>query len=344
MTSLLAAEGGYQSFTLGAAEWTWLCISAGVAILALILGYILMRGVLAEDAGTQEMQDIAGAIQEGASAYLKRQFRTIGMIVVPLAVVVFVTSTAINKELDGQVGAQAMTYFQSGAFRTVAFIIGCIFSGSIGFIGMWLAVRGNVRTAAAARQSDYPGALQVAFRTGGVAGLLTAGLGLLGATVIIMLFQNTATSILVGFGFGGSLLALFLRVGGGIFTKAADVGADLVGKVEAGIPEDDPRNPATIADNVGDNVGDCAGMAADLFESFAVTLVASIILGVSAFRAIGLGPDEAAKGLIFPLAVVTVGLVASMIGIFVVKGRASDKSALQAINRGIYTAQVIAIL
>ncbi len=292
---------------------------------------------------TQEMQDIAGAIQEGASAYLKRQFRTIGMIVVPLAVVVFVTSTAINKELDGQVGAQAMSFLQSGTFRTLAFLVGCVFSGAIGFIGMWLAVRGNVRTAAAARQSDYPGALKVAFRTGGVAGLLTAGLGLLGATVIIMLFQNTATSILVGFGFGGSLLALFLRVGGGIFTKAADVGADLVGKVEAGIPEDDPRNPATIADNVGDNVGDCAGMAADLFESFAVTLVASIILGVSAFRAIGLG-GEAAKGLIFPLAVVAVGLLACMVGIFVVKGREGDRNALAAINRGIYTAQVIAVI
>ncbi|MGZ4785867.1 MAG: sodium-translocating pyrophosphatase [Acidimicrobiales bacterium] len=350
MTSLLAAEGGYQAFTLGSAEWTWLCISAGVAILALILGYVLMRGVLAQETGTQEMQDIAGAIQEGASAYLKRQFRTIGMIVVPLAVIVFVTSTAIRKEVDNpltglsELGGTAMNFAQSGGFRTIAFLMGCVFSGSIGFIGMWLAVRGNVRTAAAARRSDYPAALQVAFRTGGVAGLLTAGLGLLGATVIIMLFQNTATSILVGFGFGGSLLALFLRVGGGIFTKAADVGADLVGKVEAGIPEDDPRNPATIADNVGDNVGDCAGMAADLFESFAVTLVASIILGVSAFKAIGLGVDQAAKGLIFPLAVVAVGLLASMVGIFVVKGRATDKSALAAINRGIYTAQVIAII
>src|SRR4051794_15969549 len=185
MTSLLAAEGGYQAFTLGAAEWTWLCISAGVAILALILGYILMRGVLAKDAGTEEMQDIAGAIQEGASAYLKRQFRTIGMIVIPLAVVVFVTSTAINKEVanpaDGviEITGVALSFVQSGGFRTVAFLIGCISSGSIGFTGRWLAVRGTVRTAAAARNSDYPGALQVAFRTGGVAGLLTAGLGLL---------------------------------------------------------------------------------------------------------------------------------------------------------------------
>ncbi len=341
MTSLLAAEGGYQAFSLGSTEWAWLGFSAAVAVIALILGFILMRGVLAKDAGTDEMQEIAGAIQEGAGAYLKRQFRTIAIIVVPLAVVVFVTSTKINTTAGGV----ALSFAQSGAFRTIAFVVGCIFSGSIGFCGMWLAVRGNVRTAAAARQSDYPGALQVAFRTGGVAGLLTAGLGLLGATIIIMIFQNTASSILVGFGFGGSLLALFLRVGGGIFTKAADVGADLVGKVEAGIPEDDPRNPATIADNVGDNVGDCAGMAADLFESFAVTLVASIILGVSAFRAIGLtGGHEAAKGLIFPLAVVSVGLLASMIGIFVVRGRSSDRTALAAINRGIFTAQAIAIL
>jgi len=342
MTSLFA-EGGYQSFTLGTAEWTWLYFSVAVSLVALALGFVLMRGVLAHDPGTQEMQDIAGAIQEGASAYLKRQFRTIGMIVVPLAIVVFVTSTAVNKELDGAVGDQVLSFAQSGAFRTGAFLVGAIFSGTIGFCGMWLAVRGNVRTAAAAKESDYPGALKVAFRTGGVAGLLTAGLGLLGATGIIMIFQNTATSILIGFGFGGSLLALFLRVGGGIFTKAADVGADLVGKVEAGIPEDDPRNPATIADNVGDNVGDCAGMAADLFESFAVTLVASIILGVSAFRAIGLG-GQAAKGLIFPLAVVTIGLLASMVGIFVVKGRDNDRNALAAINRGIYTAQFIAVI
>ena len=367
MTQVLAAEGGYQAFTLTSTEWGWLIFAAAVAVFALLLGVVLMRGVLKQEQGTEKMQEIAGAIQEGALAYLKRQFRTIGMIVIPLAVVVFLTSTAINKmpvlNKDGKSiigGEEVMTFLQSGIFRTAAFLVGCLFSAAIGFFGMWLAVRGNVRTAAAARRSDFNAALKVAFRTGGVAGLLTAGLGLLGAVVIVMLFQNTSTSILIGFGFGGSLLALFLRVGGGIFTKAADVGADLVGKVEAGIPEDDPRNPATIADNVGDNVGDCAGMAADLFESFAVTLVASIILGVSAFQAIGLGVDKinpadgvtiitgggvAVKGLIFPLAVVAIGLVASMIGIFVVKGRPSDgNDALKAINRGIYTAQIIAII
>jgi K(+)-stimulated pyrophosphate-energized sodium pump len=346
MTQVIAAEGGYQAFTLSSSEWGWLIFAGAVAIVALLLGVVLMRGVLAKEQGTDKMQEIAGAIQEGALAYLKRQFRTIGMIVIPLAIVVFLTSTAINKEsiIEGVKGAEMLTFVQSGTFRTLAFIVGCVFSASIGFLGMWLAVRGNVRTAAAARRSDFNGALQVAFRTGGVAGLLTAGLGLLGTVGIVMIFQNTASAILVGFGFGGSLLALFLRVGGGIFTKAADVGADLVGKVEAGIPEDDPRNPATIADNVGDNVGDCAGMAADLFESFAVTLVASIILGVSAFKAIGLDESQAAKGLIFPIAVVAIGLVASMVGIFVVRGRQGETDALAAINRGIYAAQALAIL
>ncbi len=348
MTQVLAAEGGYQNFTLSGSEWGLLIFAVVVALGALLLGFVLMRGVLKQETGTEKMEEIAEAIQEGALAYLKRQFRTIGLIVIPLAVVVFVTSTAINKPptLETLVeGSEALSFVESGAFRTIAFIVGAIFSAAIGFFGMWLAVRGNVRTAAAARRSDFDAALKVAFRTGGVAGLLTAGLGLLGAVVIVMLFQNTSTSILVGFGFGGSLLALFLRVGGGIFTKAADVGADLVGKVEAGIPEDDPRNPATIADNVGDNVGDCAGMASDLFESFAVTLVASIILGVSAFHAIGLDEAQSAKGLIFPLAVVAIGLVASIVGIFVVKGRASDdNNALKAINRGIYVAQVLAII
>src|SRR5207344_246385 len=230
---------------------------------------------------------------------------------------------------------------QSGLFRTLAFIGGCVLSGLTGFIGMSLAVRGNVRTAAAARSGSMPKALEVAFRTGGVAGMFTVGLGLFGATVIIMIFQNTATAILIGFGFGGSLLALFLRVGGGIFTKAADVGADLVGKIEAGIPEDDPRNPATIADNVGDNVGDCAGMAADLFESYEVTLVASIILGVPAFAAIGANP---ALGLVFPLAARAVGVVASIAGVYAVKAKEGETNALKPINRGFLTAGIITVI
>jgi K(+)-stimulated pyrophosphate-energized sodium pump len=206
---------------------------------------------------------------------------------------------------------------------------------------MTLATRGNVRTAAAARRGSMRESLQVAFRTGGVAGMFTVGLGLLGATVIIALFQNTSSAMLVGFGFGGSLLALFLRVGGGIFTKAADVGADLVGKVEAGIPEDDPRNPATIADNVGDNVGDCAGMAADLFESYEVTLVASIILGVAAFNSIGLNP---ALGLVFPLAARAIGVIASIAGVFAVRAKDGETNALKPINRGFLTAGIITVI
>jgi len=341
MSHLLAAEGGYQAFDLSGTDTTVLLLSLAVALGALGVAFVMMRGVLAADDGSKEMTDISDAIHEGAMAYIKRQFRTIAVIVVPLAVVVFLTSTAIKKEngID-----EALSFAQSGLFRTLAFILGGLFSASVGFLGMWLATKANVRTTAAAVRSDFGAAFAVAFRTGGVVGLATAGLGLLGATVIILLFQNTSSAILVGFGFGGSLLALFLRVGGGIFTKAADVGADLVGKVEAGIPEDDPRNPATIADNVGDNVGDCAGMAADLFESFGVTLVASIILGVTAFGGIGLGPDVAARGLVFPVAVMAIGLVASIIGLYLAKARAGEDDALKIINRGISIAQAISIL
>jgi K(+)-stimulated pyrophosphate-energized sodium pump len=235
----------------------------------------------------------------------------------------------------------ALSVLASGLARTAAFVAGCFLSGLTGFIGMSLAVRGNVRTAAAAKSGSLPAALKVAFRTGGVAGMFTVGLGLLGATLIIMIFQNTSSAILVGFGFGGSLLALFLRVGGGIFTKAADVGADLVGKVEQGIPEDDPRNPATIADNVGDNVGDCAGMASDLFESYEVTLVASIILGVAAFDSIGANP---ALGLVFPVVARAIGVLASIAGVFMVRATPKDRTAMAPINRGFLTAGLLTIL
>ena len=339
-TLILAAEGGYQEFTLRGGEKLVLLLSGLSAVLALAVGFVLMKGVLAADQGTPKMIEIATAIQEGAQAYLKRQFRTIAMIVVPLAIVVFLTSAEIKRG-DGSI---ALSFAASGAFRTLAFIAGCFMSGLTGFIGMGLAVRGNVRTAAAAKgggDEAMPAALHVAFRTGGVAGMFTVGLGLLGATIIIVLFQNTSSAILIGFGFGGSLLALFLRVGGGIFTKAADVGADLVGKVEAGIPEDDPRNPATIADNVGDNVGDCAGMAADLFESYEVTLVASIILGVAAFRSIGMNP---ALGLVFPLAARAIGVVASIAGIYSVKAKRGETDALKPINRGFAVAGGITVV
>jgi K(+)-stimulated pyrophosphate-energized sodium pump len=335
--ALFAAEGGWQDFTLRGGEYLVLAISGVSAVLALLVGFILMKDVLAQDQGTPKMIEIALAIQEGALAYLKRQFKTIVVILVPLAVVVFLTSTKVAKP-DGTI---ALSFALSGIARTLAFVAGGFLSGLTGYIGMTLATRGNVRTAAAAKSGSMPAALKVAFRTGGVAGMFTVGLGLLGATVIILIFQNTASAILVGFGFGGSLLALFLRVGGGIFTKAADVGADLVGKVEAGIPEDDPRNPATIADNVGDNVGDCAGMAADLFESYEVTLVASIILGVPAFAAIGANP---ALGLVFPLAARAVGVLASIAGVYAVRAKEGETNALKPINRGFLTAGVLTVI
>ncbi len=337
MLSIFAAEGGYQEFVLKGGEWAVLFLSVAAALLALAVGFFLVKSVMAADEGTPKMKEIAAAIQEGALAYLKRQFKTIAVILVPLAAIVFLTSTAIKKP-DG---TEALDFAQAGLWRTIAFILGCVASGLTGYIGMTLATRGNVRTAAAALTNSMPRALTVAFRTGGVAGMFTVGLGLLGATVIIMIFQNTSSVILVGFGFGGSLLALFLRVGGGIFTKAADVGADLVGKVEAGIPEDDPRNPATIADNVGDNVGDCAGMAADLFESYEVTLVASIILGVAAFNSIGANP---ALGLVFPLAARAIGVVASIAGVFAVKAKEGETNALRPINKGFLVAGSLTLI
>jgi K(+)-stimulated pyrophosphate-energized sodium pump len=338
---VLAAEGGYQEFVLGDTEWAWLIFAVCTALLALVVGFVLSRSVLAADQGTPKMIAIAKDIQDGAMTYLRRQFRTIVFIIVPVAALVFLTSTEVVKPLLFDGGSSGLTFGQSGLFRTLAFVAGAFLSGLTGFIGMSLAVRGNVRTAAAAKTGSLKAALKVAFRTGGVAGMYTVGLGLLGATIIIMAFQNTAAAILIGFGFGGSLIALFMRVGGGIFTKAADVGADLVGKVEQGIPEDDPRNPATIADNVGDNVGDCAGMAADLFESYEVTLVASIILGVAAFASVGANP---AYGLIFPVVARAVGVLASIVGVYMVRATDKDKSAMAPINRGFAAASVLTII
>jgi K(+)-stimulated pyrophosphate-energized sodium pump len=239
---------------------------------------------------------------------------------------VFITAVKVGQ--PGQ--PHHLSFVGSGLARAIAFLVGALFSGLTGTIGMSLAVRGNVRTAAAARNGTLPPALRIAFRTGGITGLFCVGLGLIGASVITLIFQNSVTNVLEGFGFGGSLLALFMRVGGGIFTKAADVGADLVGKVEVGIPEDDPRNAATIADNVGDNVGDCAGMAADLFESYAVTIVASLILGYAAFNGPG---GHSARGLIFPLIVAGFGILASIIGIYAVRATDSDRTAMSPINR-----------
>ncbi len=301
---------------------TWVIIVAVVALLALGVAGVLVREVLAASQGTQKMQEIAHAVQEGAAAYLRRQFKTLSVFVVIIFFVLLLLPA-------GDAGVRWG--------RSVFFLVGALFSALTGFTGMSLAVRGNVRVAAAAREAGggQRQAMRIAFRTGGVAGMFTVGLGLFGAAVVVLLYKGNAPDVLEGFGFGAALLAMFMRVGGGIFTKAADVGADLVGKVEKGIPEDDPRNAATIADNVGDNVGDCAGMAADLFESYAVMLVASLLLGKVAFGN---------KGLVFPLIVPMIGVITAVIGIFVVAPRKGDRSGMTAINRGFFVSAVISLL
>jgi K(+)-stimulated pyrophosphate-energized sodium pump len=288
----------------------------GVSLVALAIAFALRAQVLSASDGTAKMQEIAAAVQEGAAAYLARQFRTLSFFVVIVVVLLF----ALPGDTDVKIG------------RSIFFLIGAAFSAIVGYQGMWLAVRANVRVAEAARQGSAERSVQIAFRTGGVVGMLTVGLGLLGASVVVILYRADAPAVLEGFGFGAAMLAMFMRVGGGIFTKAADVGADLVGKVEKHIPEDDPRNAATIADNVGDNVGDCAGMAADLFESYAVTLVASLILGKAAFGD---------SGLVYPLIVPAIGILTAILGIFLTRLRSTDKSAMNAINRSFFISAVI---
>src|SRR6266702_381901 len=283
--------------TVTGSNVTWVAIVAVIGVLALAMAGWLVRQVLAASQGTAKMQEIALAVQEGAAAYLRRQFRTLGVFMVIIFFVLLVLPAPDPGVRWG---------------RSIFFLVGALFSALTGFTGMSLTVRGNVRVAAAAREGGERPARRIAFRTGGVAGMVTVGLGLLGAAVVVLAYRGNAPDVLEGFGFGAALLAMFMRVGGGIYTKAADVGADLVGKVEQGIPEDDPRNAATIADNVGDNVGDCAGMAADLFESYAVMLVASLILGKSAFGD---------KGLIFPLIIPAIGVLTAIIGIFSVAPR-----------------------
>ncbi|HEU5427877.1 MAG TPA: sodium-translocating pyrophosphatase, partial [Actinocrinis sp.] len=260
------------------------------------------------------------AVQEGAAAYLARQFRTLG----GFAFIAFFLLLALPAD-----------NWSVRLGRSGFFLLGAGFSAVTGYVGMWLAVRSNVRVAAAANESGANRATRIAFRTGGVVGMFTVGLGLLGASIVVLAYKDEAPKVLEGFGFGAALLAMFMRVGGGIFTKAADVGADLVGKVEKNIPEDDPRNAATIADNVGDNVGDCAGMAADLFESYAVTLVAALILGLTAFGA---------KGLVFPLIVPMIGVLTAVIGIFAVSPRPGDRSGMNAINRGFFISAAVSIV
>jgi K(+)-stimulated pyrophosphate-energized sodium pump len=323
--SFLAQEGGSITAIFRSFEDNALWVILGVSLVALVFAAYLRREVLAASEGTDKMKEIARAIQEGSRAYLNRQFRTVGIFMGVLTVALFFILPVPKEHIHS---AMAIRFG-----RSIAFILGAGFSATTGFAGMWLAVRGNVRVANAAREAGLRRALRLAFRTGGVAGMFTVGLGLLGATVILLIFKRDATSVLVGFGFGGALLAMFMRVGGGIFTKAADVGADLVGKVEQGIPEDDPRNAAVIADNVGDNVGDCAGMAADLFESYEVTLVASIILGAAAFQNSSKG---AIVGVMFPLFVRAIGVITSIIGILAVSPRSETEHGMKAINRGFF--------
>ncbi|AJF65879.1 sodium-translocating pyrophosphatase [Streptomyces vietnamensis] len=311
---------------------TIVVVVAAVALAALVVARLFVRQVLAAGEGTERMKEIAAAVQEGANAYLARQLRTLAVF----AAAVFFLLMLLPADNWSQ-----------RAGRSLFFLVGALFSAVTGYLGMRLAVRANVRVAAAAREATpAPGepekdrsevahrAMRIAFRTGGVVGMCTVGLGLLGASCVVLVYAADAPKVLEGFGLGAALIAMFMRVGGGIFTKAADVGADLVGKVEQGIPEDDPRNAATIADNVGDNVGDCAGMAADLFESYAVTLVAALILGKAAFG------DH---GLAFPLMVPAIGVVTAVIGILTVAPRRADRGGMSAINRGFLVSAVISL-
>ena len=296
----------------------WFAVGSGVV--ALLYGVYAVRSVLAASTGNERMQEIAGAIQEGARAYLNRQYMTIGIV----GVVIFVILLVL---LGYRVG--------------IGFAIGAILSAAAGYIGMYVSVRANVRTAEAARQGIAP-ALGIAFRSGAVTGMLVVGLGMLGVAIYygILLQAGVETreilESLVALGFGGSLISIFARLGGGIFTKGADVGADLVGKVEVGIPEDDPRNPATIADNVGDNVGDCAGMAADLFETFAVTIVATMLLCAAYFD-----DDMLDTMMLYPLALGGAGILASVIGTFLVRLGKSQK-IMAALYKGFLASAVIA--
>ncbi len=313
-----------MQFTSFESTILWVVIASG--ILGVLYALYLRKSVLAQDPGTEKMQEIGAQIREGAYAYLSRQFKTIAWLVIIL--VVLLSLSGIRGGAGTALG------------RGLAFLLGCLGSGLTGYIGMTLAVRANTRCTAAARTS-ISDALSIAFRAGGVTGMFTVTMGLLGATVLFMIYKQHATEVLLGFGFGGSLLALFMRVGGGIYTKAADVGADLVGKLEAGIPEDDPRNAAVIADNVGDNVGDCAGMAADIFESYEVTLVASMILALAHFQD---DPRKATVWIVFPLIVRAIGVITSMVGIWIVKMRSDQEHPMACITRGVVWSAVLSAI
>ncbi|MFN8398380.1 MAG: sodium-translocating pyrophosphatase [Anaerolineales bacterium] len=326
-------------FTMGLTSFEQIAIWAVFAVAWLGLGYaIFLRSqILNEDKGTEKMQEVWGAIKDGANAYLQKQFRSIlpliGILFIALFLSVYVVppSPEATERFSGMAESQVKLII--GFARALAFVMGAGFSLMVGQIGMRMAIEGNVRVAAASKKS-FGDALRIAYRAGTITGMLTDGLGLLGGTIIFIILGIAAPDALLGFGFGGTLLALFMRVGGGIFTKAADVGADLVGKVEAGIPEDDPRNPAVIADLVGDNVGDCAGMAADIFESYEVTIVSGLILGLALWHATG-----RLEWIVFPLLVRGIGVLSSIIGTYFVKAGKTGKSedAMSAIFSGFLT-------
>src|SRR5580698_2993749 len=295
-----------------------------VALAGLAYALMLVKQVRSAPQGTPRMQEIALAVREGADAYLFRQFRVVGVLIIVITAALYFAAQSTGTPPEISIG------------RALAFFVGSIFSATVGFVGMRLATIGNLRVAAAA-QDSFGAALQLGYRTGTITGMLTDGLGLLGGSIIFLIYGEQAYEALLGFGFGGTLLALFMRVGGGIYTKAADVGADLVGKIEKGIPEDDPRNAATIADNVGDNVGDCAGMAADIFESYEVTIVAAMILGIASFGH---------KGVIFPLLVRAIGVIASIISTYSVKAgdKGSVGEAMSSVNRGFIIGSIISVV
>src|SRR5574341_725057 len=312
----------------------------GTAILALIYAGLLTRQILAYPKGTEAMQAIWRDIKAGAIAYLNTQFKAIAPLIVLLTILMFfsvyvVRPTAEAESVLGENARNIVAFARAGAF-----LMGATFSLLVGRIGMSMAVEGNVRVAHAASKT-YDEALKIAYRSGTITGMLTDGLGLLGGTLIFILFGRAAPDVLLGFGFGGTLLALFMRVGGGIFTKAADVGADLVGKVEAGMEEDDPRNAAVIADLVGDNVGDCAGMAADIFESYEVTIVSGLILGLALTAITGRN-----EWIVYPLIVRGIGVLSSIIGTYLVKTPEMEKGgdAMSAIFRGYLSSAAMSVV
>jgi len=313
----------------------------GVAWLGLAYAVFLRSQIMREDKGTPQMQEVWNAIKDGADAYLRKQLRSIFPLIGILTIALFFSVYIVPpspEALERFEGVDPNTVrLWIGIARALAFVMGAVFSLTVGQLGMRMAVEGNVRVASASKRS-FGDALRIAYRAGTITGMLTDGLGLLGGTIIFMILGIAAPDALLGFGFGGTLLALFMRVGGGIFTKAADVGADLVGKVEAGIPEDDPRNPAVIADLVGDNVGDCAGMAADIFESYEVTIVSGLILGLALWHI-----TDRLEWIIFPLMVRGIGVLSSIIGTYFVKAGKTGKSedAMKAIFSGFLTSAVI---